>query len=372
MTSKHLRIARIAGIPIGLDYSWFLIFVLLTWSLGASYFPAQFPGWASWEYWAIGALAAILLFVSVLLHELGHATAARHYRIPVREITLFIFGGVAQIQEEPKSASSEFWIAIAGPIVSLMLGILFSALALLAASIPQLLAIFRYVGYLNLMLFLFNLIPGFPLDGGRVLRAFIWGATRDTHKATLIAANTGRFIAYGFIVMGLAMIFAGDLYNGLWMAFIGWFLESAAVAQVQQQKLRDILSRYPVRQAMSTDLTTLPAHITLDVLAEHHFLNGGKRAYIVQKAGNAAGILTIHQLRKVPKSQWPLTTAAQAMIPLAEAITVHPDDDLWTALSDMDREGVNQVLVVENGVMTGILSREDVVSFLQYINTTGA
>jgi len=372
MTSKHLRIARIAGIPISLDYSWFLIFILLTWSLGGSYFPAQFPGWASWEYWAIGALATILLFVSVLLHELGHATAARHYHIPVREITLFIFGGVAQIQEEPKSAGSEFWIAIAGPIVSLLLGLSFSGLALLATPVPQLLAIFRYVGYVNLMLFLFNLIPGFPLDGGRVLRAFIWGATHDTHKATIIAANTGRLIAYGFIFIGLVMIFAGNLYDGLWMAFIGWFLESAAVAQVQQQKLRDILSRYSVRQAMATELPTLPGHLTLDVLAQQHFLNGGKRAYLVQKAGRPAGILTNHQLQKAPKSQWPNTTVEQVMIPLPQAKTVHPDDNLWQALADMDREGVNQVLVTENGIIIGALSREDLVSFLQHINMIGA
>ncbi len=372
MTSKHLRIARIAGIPISLDYSWFLIFFLLTWSLGASYFPMQYPGWASWEYWAIGALAAILLFISVLLHELGHAAAARHYRIPVREITLFIFGGVAQIQGEPKSARSEFWIAVAGPVVSLALGALFSTLALVATAIPQLLAIFRYVGYLNLMLFLFNLVPGFPLDGGRVLRAIIWGASHDTHKATLIAANVGRFFAYLFIFIGLAMILGGNIYDGLWMAFIGWFLESAAVAQVQRQKLKDILSRYTVRQAMSTKLAALPGHITLDALAEHHFLDRGGRAYLVQKNGRPAGLLTIHQLRKTPKKQWSVTTAEQVMIPLAQARTVHLDDDLWTALLHMDREGVNQVLVVENGAIVGTLSREDLISFLQHINAAGA
>jgi Zn-dependent protease len=371
MTSKHLRIARIAGIPISLDYSWFLIFILLTWSLGASYFPSQFPGWASWEYWAIGALATILLFFSVLLHEFGHAAAARHYHIPVQEITLFIFGGVARIQEEPKSAGSEFWIAVAGPAVSLLLGLIFSALALVT-TLPQLLAVFRYVGYINITLFLFNLIPGFPLDGGRVLRAAIWGATRDTNKATLIAANTGRFIAYLFIFIGLTMIFAGNLYDGLWMAFIGWFLESAAVAQVQQQKLKDILSRYPVRQAMATEMAVIPAQTTLDVLAEHNFLHGGKRAYIVQKNGVPVGILTIHQLKKARKQDWPTTTAEQVMIPLAEAKSVGPDDDLWSALGNMDRQGVNQLLVIENGTIVGILSREDLVSFLQIIHSTGA
>ena len=371
MSSKHLRIARIAGIDISLDYSWFLIVILLTWSLGANYFPQQFPHWAAWQYWAIGAIATILLFVSVLLHEFGHATAARHYHIPVREITLFIFGGVAQIQEEPKSARSEFVIAVAGPVTSLLLGILFSALALLVPT-QQALAVLQYVGYVNLILFAFNLIPGFPLDGGRVLRAFIWGATHDTHRATIIAANVGRLIAYIFIFIGLSMTLAGNIYDGLWMAFIGWFLESAAVAQVQQQKLQDILSRFTVRQAMSGHMATIPGNITLAALAEHHLLNGKGRAYVVQQHNQPVGLITIHQLSKAPKAQWPQTTAAQAMIPLDQARTIGPDDDLWTALLKMDREGVNQLLVVENGVVIGALSREDLVSFLQHIHMTGA
>ncbi len=372
MSSKHLSVGRIAGIPISLDYSWFLIFFLLTWSLGASYFPSQFPGWASWEYWTIGALATVLLFVSVLLHELGHATAARHYHIPVREITLFIFGGVAQIQEEPKSAWSEFWIALAGPVVSLALGLLFNALALAASSISQVYAIFSYLGYVNLALFAFNLIPGFPLDGGRVLRAILWGASKDTARATIIAANVGRFIAYAFIALGMVMILHGNFFDGIWMAFIGWFLESAAIAQVQHQKLRDILSRYHVAQAMNRRLALLPAHTTLDVLVHQHLLGSGKRAYVVQRNGVPLGILTIHQTKKVPKEQWKVTTAADVMIPMAQARTISPDDDLWSALSAMDREGVNQLLVVENGQIVGMLSREDVVSFLQTLHELGA
>jgi len=366
MTSKHLRIATIAGIPISLDYSWFLIFFLLTWSLGASYFPAQFPGWPSWQYWVIGALATILLFVSVLMHELGHATVARHYHIQVGEITLFIFGGVAQLRDEPKSPGSEFWIAVAGPAVSLLLGLVFSGMATVI-TFPQALAVFRYVGYINLSLFLFNLIPGFPLDGGRVFRALIWAITRNMHKATTIAVNVGRLIAYGFIIVGLFMIFRGNFVNGLWMAFIGWFLESAAIAQSQQQKLRDILSRYQVRQAMSSQTLTIPAHLTLDMLADHYFLNGGKRAYLVQQDGQSSGLLTIHQLAKAAKPDWLHTTAGQVMIPLDQVKSVHPDDDLWTALQKMDRNGVNQLLVLDNDVIIGTLSREDLVSFLQDI-----
>lgn len=370
MSSKHLYVARIAGIPISLDYSWFLIVILLTWSLGASYFPSQFPGWTSWQYWLLGASATLLLFLSVLLHEFGHATVARWYHIPVREITLFIFGGVAQIQEEPHSARSEFLIAIAGPVVSLMLGVLFVALAFLALP-AQLQALFRYVGYINISLFVFNLIPGFPLDGGRVLRAIIWGASNDTRKATIIAANVGRFFAYLFIFAGLAMIFAGDMYDGLWLAFIGWFLESAAVAQVQQQRLSDILSRYPVRQAMTTHVATIPAHLTLDVVAEQHLLEGGKRAYVVMEGNRPVGLLTAHQFKQAPRAQWPATTVAQVMIPLSEVKSIAPDDDLWTALSQMDRVGVNQLLVLDHGAIIGVLSREDIVSFLQQLAAMG-
>jgi Zn-dependent protease len=371
MSSRHLRLGRLAGIPISLDYSWFLIVFLLTWSLGATYFPNQFPGWASWQYWAIGATATLLLFVSVLLHELGHATAARLYGISVREITLFIFGGVAQIQEEPKSAWSEFWIAIAGPIVSLGLGLLFELLALLAEPISQFYAIFSYLGYVNLALFAFNLIPGFPLDGGRVLRAILWGASKDTHRATLIAANVGRFIAYGFIALGLVMILKGNFFDGMWLAFIGWFLESAAVAQVQQQKLRDILSRYHVFQAMNTHLALLPAHTTLDVIVHQHLLSSARRAYLVARDGIPVGMLTIHQIQTVPRQQWEHTTAEDVMIPLEQARIVAPSDDLWTALSAMDREGVNQLLVMDRGQVVGMLSREDVVSFLQTLNALG-
>jgi predicted transcriptional regulator len=205
-----------------------------------------------------------------------------------------------------------------------------------------------------------------------LVAAIIWGVSHDTHKATIIAANVGRLFAYLFIFIGLAMVLGGNIYDGLWMAFIGWFLESAAVAQVQQQKLKDILSNYTVRQAMATELAVIPDHITLDVLAEHHFLDRGNRAYLVQQNGRPAGLLTIHQLQQAPRSQWPHTTAAQVMIPLSRARAVHPDDDLWTALSNMDREGVNQVLVVEDGAIVGAISREDLVSFLQRINMAGA
>ena len=369
MSAKHLYIGRIANIPINLDYSWFLIFVLLTWSLAVSYFPERFPGWAGWEYWLIGAISTILLFVSVLLHELGHATAARRFRIPVREITLFIFGGVAKIQEEPRDAWSEFWIAVAGPLVSLLLGILFLLLMFVNNKPAQLGALFDYLGTINISLFLFNLIPGFPLDGGRVFRAIVWGATNDARKATLTAVAVGRFFAYAFIVSGVGLMFAGQVFNGLWMAFIGWFLENAAVAQQQQQKLRTVLSRYQVQQAMTPTYTLLPAHLSLETLMQKHILGTGKRAYIVHENGHPIGMLTIHQLKQIPTSEWPRHTIKDVMMPLEQAHTIGPDDDLWKALSAMDSEGVNQLPVIERNEVIGMISRENLVSFLQRLST---
>jgi len=209
------------------------------------------------------------------------------------------------------------------------------------------------------------------LDGGRVLRAILWGASKDTSRATIIAANVGRFIAYAFIAWGLVMVLHGNYYDGIWMAFIGWFLESAAIAQVQQQRLHDILKRYRVIQAMTRHLTMISADTPLDRLVHDHLLSSGKRAYVVQRNGIPIGMLTIHQLKNVPKERWATTTVEQVMIPMEEVRTISPEDDLWKALSAMDRDGVNQLLVVDQGEVIGMLSREDVVSFLRTLNDQG-
>ncbi|HUL10664.1 MAG TPA: site-2 protease family protein [Methylococcaceae bacterium] len=220
------------GISIGVDYSWFLIFALLTFSLGGSYYPAEFPNWPPWLYWFMGAVTAIMLFMSVLLHELGHSVVALRYNVPVRSITLFIFGGVARIEAEPPSAHAEFFIAIAGPLVSLALAVLFYAVQPVVIDIQPLWGLAEYLAYINLALVLFNLIPGYPLDGGRVLRAIVWALTRNMRRATLLSANVGRFFGLLFIIIGGWSMFRGDFGGGVWMAFIGWFLYSAATAQV--------------------------------------------------------------------------------------------------------------------------------------------
>jgi Zn-dependent protease len=365
LNKSAISLGRILGIPIGLDYSWFLIFALLTWSLATSYYPAEFGNWPVVQYWVVGAATAILLFVSVLLHELGHSVVALRYKIPVRSITLFIFGGVAQIGSDPPSAIAEFWIAIAGPITSFALAILFGLLQPLVGALGPLLAIAKYLAYINGALALFNLIPGFPLDGGRVFRAILWGSTHSLRRATLIAANVGRFIAYGFIILGVWQMFSGNFGNGLWIAFIGWFLETAAASQIKQQTIQDLLAGHHVADTMRRDYTSILPNTTLEKLINEHILGSGRRSLVVKQDERVVGLLTLHNVKAIPSSDWAITTAAQVMIPVTQMKRINPDAELTDALGEMDRDGVNQLPVMAGDQILGVLGRDDVISFLR-------
>jgi Zn-dependent protease len=365
MNRQTISLGRILNIPIGLDYSWFLVFALLTWTLATSYFPAEFRNWSTGQYWIVGAATAILMFASVLLHELGHSVIAMRYKIPVRSITLFIFGGVAQIASEPPSAGAEFWIAIAGPVVSFALAIFFGLLQPVVGAVAPLLALAKYLAYINGTLALFNLIPGFPLDGGRVFRAIVWGVTRNLRRATLTAANVGRLIAFLFILFGVWQIFTGNLSNGLWIAFIGWFLESAASSQVQHQGLHDSLAGHRVSDMMSRNYTLIPAETTLQQLVDLHILGSGQRSFVITQGDRVIGLLTPQRIRETPSDAWPVTSVAQAMLPAAQVKPVQPDEELWTAWEEMSTDGVNQLPVVAEGRLLGMLSRDDIIGFLR-------
>jgi Zn-dependent protease/CBS domain-containing protein len=365
MTRQNIPLGRIVGIPIGLDYSWFLIFALLTWMLASSYYPAEFKNWSPQLYWFMGAVTAIMLFVSVLLHELGHSVVALRYKIPVRSITLFIFGGVAQIDAKPPSARAEFLIAIAGPVVSLGLAVLFSLLKPAFAAVEPLWGLAKYLAYINFSLVLFNLIPGFPLDGGRVFRAVVWAVTKDLRRATLIAANAGRFFGFLFIFVGVWQIFSGNFGGGLWIAFIGWFLGNAATAQVQQVVLQGQLGGHTVRQAMSSRGLSVPADLTLQQLVDGQILGSGRRCFLVNRGEDTVGLITLHRVKEVPRPEWGKTTAAQAMLPLKQVKRISPDDELLSALELMGREGVNQLPVMAGGQVFGMLNREDVITYLR-------
>ncbi len=372
MNRHTIPLGRILGIPIGLDYSWFLIFGLITWTMAVSYYPAEFNDWPVALYWVVGAATAIMLFVSVLLHELGHSVVAMHYKIQVRSITLFIFGGVSLIGAEPPTAVAGFWIAIVGPFVSFALAVLFRLLEPFLASIAPLLAMSKYLVYINVALGVFNLIPGFPLDGGGVFRAFVWGFTHNMRRATLIAANVGRFVAYLFIFFGVWQIFTGNIFNGMWIAFIGWFLESAARGQVQQLGLQDMLAGHEVSQAMNRQYAAIPPDITLQHLVDDHILASGRRSFVVKRGDTVVGLLTLHHIKEIPRSDWPTITAAKAMIPAEQMKQLRPGTELWEALKEMDRDGVNQLPVMADGQIQGMLSREDVVGYLRTVRELGA
>jgi Zn-dependent protease/CBS domain-containing protein len=365
---KHtIPLGRVFGIPVDVDYSWFLIFGLLTWMLAVGYFPQRFPQWTTGTYWILGAVSAVLLFVCVLLHELGHSLVAMHYEISVGRITLFIFGGVSMITAEPPSAGAEFWIAIAGPLVSFALAAICWEVHFLFPGGTPAWALLQYLALLNGILGLFNLVPGFPLDGGRVMRAIVWGATKSFQRATSIAANTGRFIGFAMIFFGLWLLLNGDVFNGIWLAFIGWFLESAAASQIQQTMVKGLLVGHKVSEVMNRDFHEAPGETTLADLVERHVFTSGRRSFLIGRNGHPTGLLTLSSIRHIPRPDWTTTTAEQAMIPMDRVITIPASAELWTALEKMGRNGFNQIPVVDDGVVVGLLSREDIVEYLHVL-----
>ncbi len=339
--------------------------------LASNYYPAEFKDWPPVLYWFMGAVTAVMLFVSVLLHELGHSVVALRYKIPVRSITLFLFGGVAQIGAEPPSAIAEFLIASAGPLVSLILAVLFYAVQPLVGGIEPLLGLAKYLAYINLALVLFNLIPGYPLDGGRVFRAIVWAITGNMRRATIIAANGGRFFAFLFIFTGVWLMVSGNFGGGLWIAFIGWFLDTAASAQGQQVMIQGLLTGHKVSQAMSTHCAAVPADLTLQKLVDEHIIRSGQRCFLVTRGENTVGLMTLHRIREVPRSDWATTNAAQVMLPMEKLKCIEPDAELWAALQRMDRDGVNQLPVTRDNRVIGMLSREDVITFLRTLQELG-
>ncbi len=366
MFKKSFYIGKIAGIPIRIHISWLIIFVLITLTLALRYFPQNYPHWSKALYFTIGLITSLLFFVSVLIHELAHSIVAKKQGLPVRDIVLFIFGGVSELSEEPQSPGNEFFMALVGPLSSFLLAVLFGLLWFLMINISDpISAILGILAIINLVLAIFNMIPGFPLDGGRVFRAILWGFKGDIVKATRWASALGQGIAFMLIFWGIWSIFRGNWIDGMWLAFIGWFLDNAAMSSYRQVTIRQSLAGHKVKEVMSQDYPLLPPNITIEQVVEQYIIGSGRRCLPVVQDKRLLGLLTIHSIKKIPKEQWRYESASQVMIPLDKIKSVSPGEDLWKALQAMTEDGFNQLVVLDGHEFAGMLARDHVVSFIR-------
>jgi Zn-dependent protease len=366
----QIKLGRVSGIELGLHYSWLLIALLITLSL-EGHFRTTNPDWGAATVWAAALATGLLFFAGIVLHELSHSVVANARGLPVRSITLFALGGVAQMERDAPDPKTEFLVGIAGPVMSIVIGLVCLGLAYAAGwtgvatprqPVP---AVLVWLGYINIVLAVFNLIPGFPLDGGRVLRAIVWWKTGDAKRSTRTAARVGQAVALGFVVLGLLRFFSGAGFGGLWLSFIGWFLLDAAGSSYAQADLGEGLRGVRVEDVMERDCPVIDSRSNLQTFADEHLLRTGRRCYIVVENGRVAGLITPHEVKEVPRPRWPYTTVDEVMRPLARLRTVAPDSSVLKALETMAREDVNQLPVLSNGRLEGILSRSHVLGLLQ-------
>lgn len=362
---SSFKLGRIAGIEVGVHYTWLFAFALIAWSLAQGFFPQSFPGFDAGTYWLIGAIAALLLFASVLVHELSHSFVALARGQAVHSITLFIFGGVSNLKAEAEEPRDEFLVAVVGPLTSFALaGVFWAVSERFGTSRTPVHAVVDYLAFVNLLLGGFNLVPGFPLDGGRVLRSLIWGATGSLRRATQIASYVGQAFGFLLIFWGVSRLLGGEFLGGLWTAFIGWFLNSAAESTRQQQALTEHLRGIPVAQLMNPDPPVVSGDVSVQAFVFEHVLRRGQRAVLVVDDGRLVGIVTISDAKELPHEQWATTSVSTIMTPVPLK-TLAPEADLNAGLKLLAEGELNQVPVVQDGRLLGLLSRADILRFLQ-------
>ena len=372
----QIKLGRIFGIEIGLHYSWLIIALLVTLSL-AGHFQMMNPNWGAGTIWTTALVTGLLFFAAIVVHELSHAAVAKARGLPVRSITLFALGGVAQIDKEAEDARTEFWMGIVGPITSAVIGAACLALAYALGWVPEkgmmmtstpIVALLLWLGYINIALAVFNMIPGFPLDGGRVLRAIIWWVTGNATRATRIAAQVGQLVAFFFIIWGIFRFFGGAGFGGLWIAFIGWFLLDAARASYAQLVTTESLRGVRVGDVMARDCPRVDGRSNLQTFVDEHLLHTGRRCFVVEENGALVGLITVNEVKEVERQKWPYTTVADVMRPLDKIHTISPDILITEALERMSREDVNQLPVVRNGQLAGVISRGHILQMLKTRN----
>jgi len=365
---QSIRIGRVFGIDIGLHPSWFVIFAIVTYSMAVGELPRSFPGWEPAMYWAIGAVISILFFSSVLAHELSHAVVARRFGLRVRDITLFIFGGATALEDEAKRPRDEALMAAAGPLTSLAIG---AALWGIDASVQQeyVNAIVGWLGFINLTLGVFNLIPGFPMDGGRILRALLWRLRGDRYAATRNAAAVGRGFGYLLIAGGVFLLFNGsNLFSGVWLALIGWFLSNAAEATSAQVGIEQSLKGVHARDVMEINPASVSPNETVTTLVNERFMRGAGRSFLVRHDdGGLNGIVTLSDVRRVPRENWEGARVVDIMTRYADLATIGPDEELVAALQLLQEREVSQLPVVSDGGRTvlGLLTRAGILRLIE-------
>jgi Zn-dependent protease/predicted transcriptional regulator len=366
------RIGRIFGIDIHVDASWLVIFGLFTWIMASYNFPSGYPQWPTWQYWVVGALTSLLLFASVLGHELAHSLVAIRQGEKVRRITLFILGGVAQISGEPKDASKEFLMAFVGPLMSFAIAGLCYLLVFIFRPVSEpLTAIARYLSFINVLLGAFNLLPGFPMDGGRVLRSLLWKFTGNLKTSTGIASAVGQGFAFVFIALGFFMMVRGLFVNGIWIMMIGWFLYSAAGQGYHQVIMREMLAHVRAEDLMEKNVASVSDNLPIQRLVDEFILNRRDRAFIVADKGDIKGIVCLEDVKKIPKDQWSSAMVREIMTPREDLAAVSPDDDGNKVLAQLTSNSIHQVPVMKGGKIQGIVCRTDILHFLQLRSDLG-
>jgi Zn-dependent protease/CBS domain-containing protein len=362
--TDRIQIARVIGIPIYLHFSWLIIFGLIVWTLSTGYFPQQYPDLPASSYWAKGLVASLLFFVSILLHELGHAVVARRHGLRTRSITLFIFGGVAQLEHDPENGRAEFWMAAAGPVVSLVLAGFFYACSILPFVGAPTVAVAQYLALINLILALFNLVPAFPMDGGRLLRGALW-ARLGKARATRIASGAGTFFAFALIFSGVFRLVSGDGLGGIWYILIGWFIKDASVASYQQARLDEVLRGVAVRDAMVAAVETVSSTGSVAEAAREHFMRTGYGSYPVTRGEAVVGLLCLKDVLALSPEERDATSVQGAMRPLTEGIVTTPDASLLVAIASMAQAGSARLLVMDGDRLVGLLTMNGVIRRLR-------
>jgi len=367
---SSIKLGKVAGIRVGLHYSWFIIAALIAFSLGEQFHQTN-SSWGPGRIWGTAVVTAVLFFVTLLLHELSHSLVAQAHGMKVKEITLFALGGVSQIESDAPDAKTEFWMAIAGPVASLVIGfgcLVFAAgLGWHRSTEPrtEVTAVLVWLGYINVLLGIFNLIPGYPLDGGRVFRAIVWTVTKSVDRSTRIAARTGQIVAFLFIFYGVWSFFRGAGLNGLWIAFIGWFLMEAAKSSYAQVEIASVFQGMRVSEVMSHDCAIVNRSISLRELVDNYVLRAGQRCFAVEDRGHFMGLITLRDVGAVPRDRWDNTTVGEVMRSLGELHTITPDTQVLDALKLMAANDVNQLPVVANGALQGTVTRSHLMQLLQ-------